>query len=246
MSIAENLQKIHQRIENACLKSGRNPKDVKLLMATKTVSAENIKIALACDENLIGENKVQELKEKYDALKSIPHRTHFIGHLQSNKIKEVIKYADCIQSIDRISLVKELHKTLEKQNKTMDILLQVNTSFEQSKFGFPPHEVINFAKEVSNYSTLKIKGLMTIGLFSSEEAKVRRCFKILREIRDEIRDLNINTISMEELSMGMSNDLETAIEEGSTMVRVGTDIFGKRIHPDSYYWDETMKLEPKK
>lgn len=238
-SILENLKIILQRIENACLKSNRKPDEVRLLLATKTVSAENIKIAIEAGQTLIAENKVQEVKEKYESLKSIAHESHFIGNLQTNKIKDLLKCdVSCIQSLDRLDLAQKLHQRLLFENKTMEVLIQVNTSNEESKFGIHPDQAIELIQQVSELETLKIKGLMTIGLFSAETEKVRKCFQLLKNIQQKTISLNIPNVEMKELSMGMSGDLETAIEEGSTIVRVGTAIFGQRIHPDSYYWDE--------
>jgi len=237
--LLHNLQIINQRIKNACIRTGRNVDEVKLLLATKTVSAERIKIALENGETLIAENKVQELKEKYEDLKNIPHENHFIGHLQTNKIKDILRYdVSCVQSVDRIDLAEKLHQRLLTEGRTMDIFIQVNTSNEESKFGIHPDLAIDLVKKVAELNTLKIRGLMTIGLFSAETEKVRACFKILKNLQHEIIRQNIPDVEMKELSMGMSGDLETAIEEGSTMVRVGTAIFGERIYPDSYYWDE--------
>lgn len=233
--IVGNIAIIRNRINHACVKAGRHADDVKLLLATKTVPAEQIITALEAGECLIGENKVQELKEKFDALKHISHQSHFIGHLQSNKINEVIKYADCIQSVDRWSLAEKLQKRLESEHKTMDVFIQVNTSSEQSKFGAEPDNAVHFAEQVSQLDRLQIKGLMTIGLFSAHREQVRACFRLLRELQIEILNRGIPA---HELSMGMSGDLETAIEEGSTMIRVGTAIFGQRPYPDSYYWNE--------
>ncbi|SEW08975.1 hypothetical protein SAMN05421841_0977 [Chryseobacterium wanjuense] len=240
--LLHNLEIINQRIKNACEKAGRNADEVKLLLATKTVSAERIKLALENSETLIAENKVQELKEKYEDLKDIPHENHFIGHLQTNKIKDILKYdVRCIQSLDRLDLAEKLHQRLAMEGKTMDVLIQVNTSDEESKFGIHPDFAIDLVKKVSEFDTLKIKGLMTIGLFSAETEKVRTCFKILKNLQQEIIQQNIPNVEMKELSMGMSGDLETAIEEGSTIVRVGTAVFGARIYPDSYYWNENSK-----
>lgn len=237
--ILHNLKIINTRIQDACKKAGRNPDDVKLLLATKTVSAERIKIALENGQTLIAENKVQELKEKYGDLKNIIHRNHFIGHLQTNKIKDILKYdVTCVQSMDRLELAEKLHQRLSVENRTLEVLIQVNTSNEESKFGVSPNETMELARKVSEFSTLKIKGLMTIGLFSAETEKVRSCFKILKKLQQEIIQENIPNVEMNELSMGMSGDLETAIEEGATIVRVGTAVFGARIYPDSYYWDE--------
>ena len=237
--ILHNLEIINTRIKNACEKAGRKPDEVKLLLATKTVSADRIKVAIENGQALIAENKVQELKEKYEELKSIPHINHFIGHLQTNKIKDILKYdVTCVQSLDRLDLAEKLHQRLLAENKTIEVLIQVNTSNEKSKFGVDPKNAIELTKRVAEFSTLKIKGLMTIGLFSAETEKVRKCFKILKNLQQEIILENIPNVEMEELSMGMSGDLETAIEEGATIVRVGTAVFGARIYPDSYYWNE--------
>lgn len=233
--IVENIANIKSRIKITAEHSGRNPNEIKLLLATKTVSAQNIKIALETGETLIGENKVQELIEKAEILKSIPHQKHFIGHLQSNKIKEVIKHAVCIQSVDRIEIAEKLQKRLEFENKTINIFIQVNTSYEESKFGVSPEAALDFALKLKQLDRLNIKGLMTIGLFSAKSEQVRKCFRLLKTLQDKMlqKDITVN-----ELSMGMSGDLETAIEEGSTIIRVGTAIFGKRLYSDSYYWTE--------
>lgn len=237
--IIQNIAVIKERIANACIENGRNPDEVKLLLATKTVPAERIKIALNAGYTLIAENKVQELKEKYEALKEIPHTNHFIGHLQTNKIKDLLKYdVSCIQSIDRLDLATKLHQRLQFENKTIEVFIQVNTSFEESKFGVSPDNAIELVKQVAQLETLKIKGLMTIGLLSAEAEKVRKCFRLLKDIQQQIISLKIPNVEMQELSMGMSGDLETAIAEGATIVRVGTAIFGQRPTPDNFYWNE--------
>lgn len=242
-NILHNLNIINTRIKDACEKAGRNPDQVQLLLATKTVSAENIKIALENGQTLVAENKVQELKEKYDELRKTPHINHFIGHLQTNKIKDILKYdVTCVQSMDRLELAEKLHQRLLTENRTIEVFIQVNTSNEESKFGVEPSKAIELTRKVSEFSTLKVKGLMTIGLFSAETEKVRECFKILKNLQQEIISENIPNVEMNELSMGMSGDLETAIEEGATIVRVGTAVFGARIYPDSYYWNEETKV----
>ncbi len=238
--IIENIVQIRKRIAEAALGAGRNPEEVKLLLATKTVSSENIKIALESGEHLIGENRAQELKSKYNDLLDVPHQKHFIGHLQTNKIKELLRYdVTCIQSVDRLDLAEKLQARLEFEKKEIDVFIQVNTSNEESKFGVAPENAIELTKQVAKLPNIHIKGLMTIGLFSAEEAKVRVCFKLLKDIQQQIAALNLPRVEMNELSMGMSHDLEFAIEEGSTMVRVGTAIFGQRIYADSYYWNES-------
>ena len=238
-NILQNIEIIKQRIAAACARVGRKPEEVKLLLATKTVTPERIKIALKTGNTLIAENKIQELKEKYEALKEVPHTNHFIGHLQTNKIKEILRYeVSCVESVDRIDLAQKLHNRLASEGKELNIFIQVNTSNEESKFGADPAEVLDLVKQVAQLSTLHIKGLMTIGLFSAETEKVRACFKLLKHLQQEIIALGLPNVDPQELSMGMSGDLETAIEEGATIVRVGTAIFGQRIYPDSYYWNE--------
>ncbi|MGJ1196401.1 YggS family pyridoxal phosphate-dependent enzyme [Sphingobacterium spiritivorum] len=237
--IIENIALIQARIAQACTAAGRDRSEVKLLLATKTVSADRIKTALQAGQTLIAENKVQEIKEKYEALKDIPHVNHFIGHLQTNKVKDLLKYdITCIQSLDRAELAQKLHQRLKAENRTIEVFIQVNTSFEESKFGVSPDKVIDLVKEVALLDTLKIKGLMTIGLLSAESEKVRQCFRLLKDIQQQIIALHIPHVEMRELSMGMSGDLETAIAEGATVVRVGTAIFGQRPTADSYYWNE--------
>lgn len=238
--IVTNLQQILKRIEVSCNRAGRNPEEVKLLLATKTVPAERIKVALNAGQTLIGENKVQELKEKFEALKETPHTKHFIGHLQSNKIKDILKCnVACIQSLDRFDLAEKLHQRLQAEGKTIEVFIQVNTSDEESKFGASPESAIELVKQVAQLEALKVKGLMTIGLFSYETEKVRACFRLLKSIQQQIIGLKISNVEMNELSMGMSGDMETAIEEGATIIRVGTAVFGQRIYPDSYYWNES-------
>ena len=167
--ITNNILQIRERMNQACLRTNRKPEEVKLLLATKTVSADNIKIALEAGERLIGENKAQEVKSKYDDLLDVPHEKHFIGHLQSNKIKELLRYdVSCIQSIDRIDLAEKLHNRLQFEKKEMDVFIQVNTSNEDSKFGISPDRAIELTNQVEEFSNIHIKGLMTIGLFSAE------------------------------------------------------------------------------
>lgn len=234
--IIGNIHAIKQRMAKACEKAGRSVNDVNLMLVTKTVSAEDIRLALESGESLIGENKVQELTQKSPFLTDISYRKHFIGHLQTNKIKDVLKFADCIQTIDRIELAEKLQQRLEFENKTIDAFIQVNTSLEESKFGVHPDQALKLIEEVSQFDRIQLKGLMTIGLFDSDEAKVRPCFQLLAEIKKSAQSIPNTAIT--ELSMGMSGDMEIAIEEGSTIIRIGTAIFGARIYPDSYYWNE--------
>jgi pyridoxal phosphate enzyme (YggS family) len=237
-NIVHNLNLVHNRIKYACKKASRNSEEVRLLLATKTVNSDRINFALQQGESLVGENKVQELKQKCTAIKELNPEVHFIGHLQSNKIKEVLKWATCIESIDRLSIAQKLHQRLTFEGKEIEVYIQVNTSFEESKFGIEPEKAIELVKEIAKYENIHIKGLMTIGLLSSESTKIRKCFQLLKQLQQDIKSLNIPNVEMNELSMGMSGDLEIAIEEGATIIRVGTAIFGERLYPDSYYWNE--------
>ncbi|HZH87516.1 MAG TPA: YggS family pyridoxal phosphate-dependent enzyme [Brumimicrobium sp.] len=236
--ISPNLNTIHSRINKACEKANRDSKEVRLLLATKTVEPEKILYALEQGETLIGENKVQELTQKCTFVKKMNPEVHFIGHLQTNKIKELIKWVTCIESVDRIELAEKLHQRLTFEKKEMNVYIQVNTSYEESKFGVAPDKALELIRQVAELDTLHIKGLMTIGLFSAEAEKVRKCFKLLKHIQKEGMLLKLPNVDLKELSMGMSGDLEIAIEEGATIIRVGTAIFGERIYPDSFYWDE--------
>jgi len=236
--IQENILHIMERIKAACKKAGRDPKEVQLLLATKTVEPERILQAFSCGCTLIGENKVQELRDKYEALSAVPHTTHFIGHLQSNKIKEVIQYAQCIQSIDNLNTAQKLEQRLEREGRNIDILVQVNTSAEESKFGCEPEDAENLVKAIAVLPHINIRGFMTIGLFSGEEDKVRACFRCLKQVQKRVTDMKLPNVSTAVLSMGMSGDLEAAIEEGSTMLRIGTAVFGERQYPDTHYWKE--------
>lgn len=226
--IIKNIQHIKQRIEDACNKSGRKTEEVRLLLATKTVEPERIKIAIASGEKLIGENRVQEYAEKFEELKDVECEKHFIGHLQTNKIKDVLKYVSCIQSLDRMELAEKLHQRLLFEEKNIDAFVEVNTSFEESKHGLSPEEVFDFLVKIKEFNTIHIKGFMTIGLYDADAEKVRPSFIRLRNIRDEAIVKGLVSTDATELSMGMSGDLETAIEEGATIIRVGSAIFGSR------------------
>jgi|SRR5690554_1776644 len=228
-SIINNLKRVHHRIETACKEAGRNVNDVQLLLATKTVPAERIRIALEAGETLIGENKVQELRDKDAVLAGLPVERHFIGHLQTNKIKDVLKYASCIQSLDRLNVARDLDKRLQKEGRSLRVYVQVNTSYEESKFGISPEDAVTFIREIKQFQTLKIEGLMTIGLLDVEKERMRPSLALLRETRDKILNAGLVGVNVLKLSMGMTQDLELAIEEGSNMVRVGTAVFGNRF-----------------
>lgn len=230
-SIKGNIVRINERIQAACKKAGRRPEEVRLLLATKTVEPARIMQAFACGCTLIGENKVQELKEKYSELASVPHTTHFIGHLQSNKVKEVIKYVQCVQSVDRLDIAQKLEQYAAQSGRLLEVLIEVNTSVEPTKHGCTPQEAVPLVKAAAALPHLRVQGLMTIGALSEDAEKVRACFRCLKQLQLEIQSSALPALSVPVLSMGMSDDLEIAIEEGSTLVRVGTAAFGSRAYP---------------
>ena len=226
--IKENIQVINDNIERAALNSGRKKEDITLLGVTKTVDTDAILEAINCGITDIGENKPQELARKYDVIGD-KVRWHLIGTLQTNKVKYIIDKVSMIHSLDREALCEEIQKRAEKIDKTIDCLVQVNISKEESKHGLDKENVVEFIKNTSKkYKNINIKGLMTMAPFSADENEIRNVFKGLKDLSLEIKNLNIKGVSMDVLSMGMSNDYEIAIEEGSTIVRVGTSIFGKR------------------
>ena len=175
-----------------------------------------------------GENKVQEIETKSEELSEFDIKWCVIGHLQTKKVNKVAKYAHELHSLDSIKLARALDRALQKEGRQMDVLIQVNTSNESQKFGLNVKDVLPFVKELNSYSSLNVKGLMTLALFSKDEIKVRSCFKLLRDLQDKLRNDGPDKMIWSTLSMGMSQDLEWAIEEGSTEVRVGTDLFGVR------------------
>lgn len=228
MSIATAISDVQERIRRACMNAGRAASDVDLLLATKTVSPERLREAIAAGTTLFGENRMQEFVPKAEALRDAPITWHFIGHLQTNKVRDAVRHAACVQSVDRSSLAKELDKELQKQGKELDILVEVNTSGEESKHGVVPEHVDELLQYIGTCASLRIRGFMTIGALSEDEDDVRACFRSLRTIRDRAIDDGRIPSSATVLSMGMSGDLELAVEEGSTMIRVGSAVFGQR------------------
>ena len=226
--IKKNIQVIKENIKEVSEKSNRSIEDITLLGVTKTVESDAIIEAINCGITDIGENKAQELARKYDIIGD-KVRWHLIGTLQTNKVKYIIDKVHMIHSLDRESLCEEIQKRAEGICKNINCLVQVNISKEESKHGLDKESVIDFIKNTAtNYKNIKIKGLMTMAPFTEDKEEIRNVFRELKELSLEIRKLNIEGVSMDELSMGMSNDYNIAIEEGSTIVRVGTSIFGKR------------------
>lgn len=234
--IKKNLATVKQRIADTCQRIGRDPSSVRLLPVTKTVPAERLRIAFAAGCREMGENKIQEAREKSEALQDLDIKWAIIGHLQTNKAKYLARFANEFQALDSLKVAEELDKRLQNEGRAIDVYVQVNSSGEASKFGLPPEEVRAFVQQLPNYSSLRIKGLMTLAIFSTDHDRVRECFVKMRDIQAMLRQEAPAGLSFDELSMGMSGDYELAIEEGATVVRVGQAIFGKRPLPDSHYW----------
>jgi len=225
--IAKNLQIVREKIKVAAEKSGRGIEEIKLVAVTKNIPVDRIRMAIDAGITDIGENKAQEAKRKADELKE-KNTWHFIGHLQTNKVKIVISFADVIQSVDGVKLAQEISRRAQQVGKVQDVLVQVNIAEEETKFGIEKGEVEALLEEISGFTNLKVRGLMTVAPLIDNPEKLRPFFVEMRDLFDNIRALSIPNINMNYLSMGMTNDFEVAIESGANMVRIGTGIFGTR------------------
>ena len=228
MSIAENVAAIRAKIEAAAISCGRDPKEIKLCAATKMNDANAVRQAIAAGVDLCGENRVQELvqKQKENAYEGAP--VHFIGHLQTNKVKQVVGKVDVIQSVDRINLLDAIQKEAAKQGIVQDILLEVNIGDEASKSGFKASEVLPLLEQIGEFPNIFVRGLMAIPPISENFGDNRKFFQEMLQLSVDIRAKKYDNVSVDCLSMGMSDDFEDAVACGSTMVRVGTAIFGAR------------------
>jgi hypothetical protein len=230
-TLARRLAQVQARIRAAEERAGRAPDSVTLLPVSKTFEPPVIREAIAAGLHRFGENKVQEIRSKYDALNDPTIQWVLIGHLQTNKAKEVARIVSEVQSLDRLELAVALDRRLEHENRAIDVLVQVKTSSEPSKFGIPPEELPGLLKSIARHMpTLRVKGLMTMATNTDDARIVRECFRSLRLLRDQVQNEGIDGIELSRLSMGMSSDFELAIEEGSTEVRIGTAIFGGRTY----------------
>ena len=228
MSIAENIVRIRARMESAAVKAGRDPKEIKLCAATKMNDADAVRQAIAAGVDCCGENRVQELvqKGKENAYEGAP--VHFIGHLQTNKVKQVVGQVDLIQSVDRRNLLEAIQKEAARQEIIQDILLEVNIGNEESKSGFDASEVLPLLEHIADFPNIRVKGLMAIPPISQNTGDNRKFFAKMYDLSVDIRQKKYDNVSVDYLSMGMSDDYEDAIACGSTMIRVGTAIFGAR------------------
>lgn len=226
--IADNIEQIRERIKKAALDRGRSPENVRLVAVTKTVSPEQIRKAAEAGLDCFGENYIQEADKKIKALADTGVSWHFIGHLQSNKAKYAVRLFDLIHSVDSLKLAKELNRQASGHGKIQKILIQVNLAGEQTKSGAGKQAAVELISDIARLENLSVQGLMTLPPFFDAPETVRPYFRQLADLRDEIAAENIANVKMAELSMGMTGDFETAIEEGATLVRIGTAIFGER------------------
>lgn len=234
--IACNLAAVRARIGTACGRAGRDPAEVRLLPVSKTVEEARIRMAHAVGLTEFGENKVQEARERAEAMADLPIAWSVIGHLQTNKAKYVARFAAEFQALDSLKVAEALDRRLQIEGRSLDVFVQINSSGEASKYGLAPEDATAFLRALPAFSALKVRGLMTLAVFSSDAERVRRCFRLMGELRDRLRDDAPDGVVLDGLSMGMSGDYEIAIEEGATVVRVGQAIFGARPLPDSHYW----------
>jgi pyridoxal phosphate enzyme (YggS family) len=227
--IANNLNSILERIGRAAARSGRQPESVKLVAVSKTVGPQPIREAVAAGVTDLGENYVQEARDKVAALSGLAVSWHYIGHLQSNKAKYAVKIFDLIHSVDSLKLAGELNRQAQKAGKVQRILIQVNLAGETSKSGVTEADAPALARAVAGLEHVMVEGLMTMPPFFNAPERVRPYFRALQTLRDGIAAMQIPGVQMKELSMGMTGDFEVAVEEGATLVRVGTAIFGERL-----------------
>ncbi len=231
MALRENLERVRARLAEAASASGRDPGEIRVIAVTKTVEPAQVKEAIEAGVTDIGENRAQEARAKFDALgeDACRLRWHFIGHLQTNKVKYVVKICDMIHSLDRLSLAYEIDKRARRAGRVLETLVQVNVSGEKSKFGLPPEEVPGFVRRVAQLQGLRIVGLMTMAPYTSDAEETRPYFRGLRQLFRRLEADPPEGVEMKYLSMGMSNDYVVAVQEGANMVRIGTAIFGAKV-----------------
>jgi pyridoxal phosphate enzyme (YggS family) len=227
IDIPKNLLNIRERIKKAAMKCNRNPEDVHLVAVSKTISPETIKIAIDAGATILGENYIQEARKKIEILGQ-KISWHFIGHLQTNKAKYAVDLFDMIHSVDSFHVAERLNRECQKKNRIIPILIQVNISSEDTKYGVDPQRIFKLIKDISELQYIRLQGLMTMPPWSTDPENSRPYYISLRKLRDDLDALGLENVCLKELSMGMSSDFEVAIEEGATLIRVGTSIFGAR------------------
>lgn len=225
MGVKENLASVTERIHAACTRAGRDPEEINIVAVTKYVTLERAIEAVEAGIVNLGENRDEGIQAKYEAIgtKAV---WHFIGTLQTRKVKNIIHLADYIHSLDRVSLAEEINK---RTSQTIPCFIQVNTSGEESKHGIKPEELQPFLKELASFPKIEVAGLMTMAPFTEDEDTIRECFRLLRKLRDDVQGMKLGYAPCRHLSMGMSNDFELAIEEGATFIRLGTVLVGDKL-----------------
>ena len=223
-----NIEEIQRRIQNAAESCDRRPETIRLVAVSKTIAADRVRAAVEAGVHILGENYIQEARDKIEALSDLDVEWHFIGHLQRNKAKYAVDLFDLIHSVDSIRLAREIDKQAAKRGKQQNILIQVNTGKEATKSGIDEEDALALVRDTARLEHVAVKGLMTLPPYFYAPEKVRPYFRALRQLRDRIHEAQIPGIAMEALSMGMTGDFETAIAEGATLVRIGTAIYGER------------------
>jgi hypothetical protein len=230
--IAGRLEQINERTARACARAGRSTDEITLVAVSKTIAPDRIRVAIEAGVRTLGENRVQEAALKIPALKSVTESVqaewHLIGHLQSNKARRAVELFDVVQSVDSLELGERLNRVAAEMNKQLPVFVQVNIGSEQSKSGLPADEVLPVCEQLSSLASLELRGLMTVPPFPDNPEEVRPFFRQLRQLRDEAQRAGVVGERFRDLSMGMSHDFEIAIEEGATLIRIGTAIFGSR------------------
>ncbi|HWU78308.1 MAG TPA: YggS family pyridoxal phosphate-dependent enzyme [Rhodanobacter sp.] len=226
--LAANLAQVRRRVDDVCRAAGRDPAEVAILPVSKTFDADVVRAATTLGWRRFGENKVQEIRNKSTLLADCSIDWVMIGHLQTNKARDVARLASEVQSLDRLELARTLDRRLQREGRAIDVLVQVKTSAEPSKYGLPAEQLPGFLNALRACDSLRVRGLMTLATHSTEADEVRACFRLLRELRDQSMRQGHD---MQRLSMGMSGDFPLAIAEGATEIRIGTAIFGQRSHP---------------
>ena len=226
--VAENIKNIRERINRACFRCGRKPEEVTLVAVTKTFGSDMISEAAGAGQLDFGENYVQELNEKRNELRILNVRWHFIGHLQTNKVKYIADFVHLVQTVDNVRVAEEIQKRAQMHGRIIDILVEVHTTSEVTKAGVLPEKTLDLVKQISPFKNVRMQGLMTMGPFSDDPNDSRPSFQQLVHVQKRIEQEGIPGVSAKQLSMGMTHDFEVGIEEGATIVRLGTAIFGKR------------------
>ncbi|MDD4781511.1 MAG: YggS family pyridoxal phosphate-dependent enzyme [Tissierellia bacterium] len=228
MSIKENIDNIMKRVIASSEKSGRDYKDITVIAVSKTVDSQRAKEAVENGLDNLGENRVQELVSKYEQLQDQDIKWHMIGHLQKNKVKYIIDKVELIHSVESDSLAEEINKKAKQQGLIAKVLIELNIGEEESKFGVREEDAYKFVKALEKYENIKIMGLMTVAPYAENPEDIRWIFRKMKEIYNNISNMNLSNVEMKYLSMGMTNDFEIAIEEGANIIRIGTAIFGAR------------------